>query len=222
MRILLFVIPILMILLYSNLNVVSAHKEVKIGNLTIEAGWVNEPPMIDLLNQVLLSVSEEENPVRNALKDVSTSVTYGGLSKELSFVPSEESPGIYLSDIIPTELGSYALSINGKINNQNITTNIEIEEVENTNKISFPLTSDAGDQSTENIAKQMGPLINDLSKQIKDSKNEINSTKSLITESLDKIDSLKKDIDVIYMMIYVAIAFGVAGIILSFYRIKME
>jgi hypothetical protein len=148
-------------------------------------------------------------------------VTFGGLSKQIRFVPSEESSGVYLADIIPRKLGSYSLSINGKINNQNIQTNIEIEDVENTNKISFPLELDENDKSSENIAKQVGPLINDLSKQISDSKNEINSTKELLLDSLDKIDSLNQDVDVIYMMIYVAIAFGVAGIILSFYRMKV-
>jgi hypothetical protein len=210
-----------MIFLYFNSEEVFAHKEVQIGNGTLEVGWVNEPPLVGILNQVLLSVTEEDIPVRNALKDVSTSVTFGGLSKQIRFVPSEESSGVYLADIIPRKLGSYSLSINGKINNQNIQTNIEIEDVENTNKISFPLELDENDKSSENIAKQVGPLINDLSKQISDSKNEINSTKELLLDSLDKIDSLNQDVDVIYMMIYVAIAFGVAGIILSFYRMKV-
>jgi len=222
MKILLLVIPISLILIFFNPAVVSAHQTVQIGNLTLEVGWVNEPPMVDLLNQVWLSVSEEDNPVRNALKDVSTSITYGGLAKELRFLPSEESAGSYVSDIIPKKIGSYSLSINGKINDQNVDTNVEIEDVETTDKLSFPIESGGTTESTQNIAKQMGPLINDISKQIRDSNNEINSTQSLIVESLDKIDSIQKDIDVIYLMIYVAIALGAAGIILSFYRIKIE
>ena len=221
MKILLLVIPISLILIFFNTATVFAHKEVQIGNITLEVGWVNEPPMVDLLNQVWLAISEEDNPVRNALKDVSTSVTYGGLSKELRFLPSEESAGAYVADIIPKKIGSYSVSINGKINDQNVDTNVEIEDVETTDKLSFPIESGATSESTENIAKQMGPLINDLSKQIRDSNTEINSTQSLIVESLDKIDSIKKDIDVIYLMIYVAIALGAAGIILSFYRIKI-
>lgn len=221
MKILLLVITALLILIFFNPSVVFGHKTVQIGNLTLEVGWVNEPPMVDLLNQLWLSVSEEDNPVRNALKDVSTSVTYGGLSKELRFLPSEESAGAYVADIIPKKIGSYSLSINGKINDQNVDKNVEIEDVETTDKLAFPIESGGTTESTQNIAKQMGPLINDISKQIRDSNNEINSTQSLIIESLDKIDSIQKDIDIIYLMIYIAIALGVAGIILSFYRIKI-
>lgn len=221
MKILLFVIPILLILILFHTATVFAHKEVQIGNITLQVGWVNEPPMIDFLNQIWISVSEQDNPVRNALKDVSTSVNYGGLSKDLRFLPSEESAGAYVADIIPKKIGSYSISINGKINNQNVDTNVEIEDVETTDKLAFPIESGVTTESTENIAKQMGPLINDLSKQIRDSNNKINSTQSLIVESLDKIDSVKKDIDVIYLMIYIAIALGAAGIILSFYRIKV-
>ena len=221
MKILLLVIPILLILIFLNPAVVFAHQTVQIGNLTLEVGWVNEPPMVDLLNQVWLSVSEEDNPIRNALKDVSTSVTYGGLSKELRFLPSEQSAGAYVADIIPKKIGSYSLSINGKINDQNVDTKVAIEDVETTDKLAFPIESSGTTESTQNIAKQMGPLINDISKQIRDSNNEINSTQSLIIESLDKIDSIQKDIDIIYLMIYIAIALGVAGIILSFYRIKI-
>ncbi|MDR4511190.1 MAG: hypothetical protein MRJ93_05725 [Nitrososphaeraceae archaeon] len=221
MKILLLVLPIMLILIFLNPSVVFAHQTVQIGNLTLEVGWVNEPPMIDLLNQVWLSVSEEDNPIRNALKDVSTSVTYGGLSKELRFLPSEQSAGAYVADIIPKKIGSYSLSINGKINDQNVDTKVAIEDVETTDKLAFPIESSGTTESTQNIAKQMGPLINDISKQIRDSNNEINSTQSLIAESLDKIDSIQKDIDVIYLMIYVAIALGAAGIILSFYRTKI-
>jgi hypothetical protein len=67
MQLLLLVIPILMIFLYFNSEEVFAHKEVQIGNVTLEVGWVNEPPLVGILNQVLLSVSEEDIPVRNAL-----------------------------------------------------------------------------------------------------------------------------------------------------------
>ena len=221
MKILLLVLPIGLILISLNPSVVFAHQTVQIGNLTLEVGWVNEPPMVDLLNQLWLSVSEEDNPIRNALKDVSTSVTYGGLSKELRFLPSEQSAGAYVADIIPKKIGSYSLSINGKINDQNVDTKVAIEDVETTDKLAFPIESSGTTESTQNIAKQMGPLINDISKQIRDSNNEINSTQSLIAESLDKIDSIQKDIDVIYLMIYVAIALGAAGIILSFYRTKI-
>ena len=46
------------------------------------------------------------------------------LSKKLDFIPSEESPGIFLADIIPSQLGSYFLNLTGTIGTQSINNDI--------------------------------------------------------------------------------------------------
>jgi hypothetical protein len=106
------------------------HTEIKVGNYTIEAGWSNEPPLINNLNEVVIFIFENDSPVRNAMKDLSVSINYGGINKKLNFLPSEESVGQYLADIIPSNLGTYSLNLKGIIGTQNINNDIQIEEVE--------------------------------------------------------------------------------------------
>ena len=105
-------ITILFLFSYSffSISKVFGHKENKVGNYTIEAGWEQEPPLLNLLNKIVVSVSDEnDNPVRNAMKDLSTSINYGGVSKGLNFIPSEKSAGLYIADIIASKLGTYSL-----------------------------------------------------------------------------------------------------------------
>ena len=109
---------------YFNIQKIYGHTKIKIGNYTIEAGWENEPPLLNNLNNVLVSISENDNPVRNAMKDLSISINYGGIVKKLDFIPSEESPGIFLADIIPSQLGSYFLNLTGTIGTQSINNDI--------------------------------------------------------------------------------------------------
>lgn len=111
-------ITILFLFSYSFFSIsnVYGHKEIKVGNYTIEAGWETEPPLLNLLNKIVVSVSDEnDNPVRNAMKDLSTSIHYGGVSKGLNFIPSEESAGLYVADIIASKLGTYSLHLKGAI-----------------------------------------------------------------------------------------------------------
>jgi hypothetical protein len=117
------------------------HTEIKVGNYTIEAGWSNEPPLINNLNEVVIFIFENDSPVRNAMKDLSVSINYGGINKKLNFLPSEESVGQYLADIIPSNLGTYSLNLKGTIGTQNINNDIQIEEVEDAKKLTFPIVS---------------------------------------------------------------------------------
>jgi hypothetical protein len=162
-----------------------AHTEIKVGNYTIEAGWDKEPPLLNNLNDIVISVFDEndDSPVRNAMKDLSISINYGGLSKKLNFIPSEESAGIYMADIIPSKLGTYSLNLKGTIGTQSINNDIQIEDIEDANKITFPVVSESSEANIENIAKQITPIMNDLSNQIDELKNEINSTQEIIQKS---------------------------------------
>src|ERR1044072_1202680 len=105
----LVVIPamaILIILFFSftlSIRDIYGHTEIQVGNYTIEAGWNIEPPLLSNLNEIVISVLENDNPVRNAMKDLSISVNYGGLSKNLNFIPSEEAAGQYVASIIPSQ-----------------------------------------------------------------------------------------------------------------------
>ena len=115
------------------------------------------------------------------MKDLSTSIHYGGVSKGLNFVPSEESADLYVADIIASKLGTYSLHLKGAIGTQTVNNDIQIEDIEDANKIIlFPIVSGGSGANVQNIAKQITPIMNDLSNQIEELKNEINSTKEII------------------------------------------
>ena len=219
------IISFLLVLLFSvgfSISNVYAHKEIKVGNYTIEAGWEEEPPLLNLLNKIVVFVFDEnDNPVRNAMKDLSTSISYGGVSKGLNLIPSEETAGLYVTDIIASKLGSYALNLKGVIGTQNINNEIQIEDVEDANKITFPLVSE-GSSSLENIGKQITPIMKDLSNQIEETKEQVNSTKELIQKMNEEDKSIKSEIERTNLLSYIATALSASAIILIASRGKVK
>ncbi|MCJ7637486.1 MAG: hypothetical protein MUO21_08365 [Nitrososphaeraceae archaeon] len=205
---------------FFSIESIYAHNEIKVGNYTIVAGWEEEPPLVNILNNIVVYVFENESPVRNVMKDLSVNINYGGVNKELNFVPSEETSGLYLAEIIPSKLGSYSLNLKGNINTQNIDNDIEIEDVEDATKITFPII-DGGSGNMDNIGKQITPIINDLTDQIDELKNEMNSTKELIQNLKDGETSLKSQIEKTNLLSYIAIVLSAFAIILVAFRRKI-
>lgn len=200
---------------------VYGHTEIKVGNYTIEAGWSNEPPLINNLNEVVIFIFENDSPVRNAMKDLSVSINYGGINKKLNFLPSEESVGQYLADIIPSNLGTYSLNLKGTIGTQNINNDIQIEEVEDAKKLTFPIVSESSN-SLENIGKQITPIMKDLSNQIEETKEQVNSTKQLIQKMDNEDNSIKSEIERTNLLSYIATALSASAIILIASRGKVK
>jgi hypothetical protein len=197
-----------------------AHKDVQVGNITITAGWLTEPPLVNNLNSLLLMFHENDTPIRNAMKDITVNIQFGGVTKEVDFIPSEESTGTYLSEIIPTQLGTYILSLNGKLNNQNITIEVTIEDVEDTAKLSFPPVENT--DVSQNIGSQIKPIISDINKQIEENKNSNNETRQLVEEVINKVEEMKVDLNRIGLLSFIGVALGAAAIILTSWKIKFK
>jgi hypothetical protein len=218
------IISFILVLLFSfglSIQSVYGHTQIKVGNYTIEAGWSNEPPLINNLNDVVMFIYENDSPVRNALEDLSISINYGGINKKLSFVPSEESAGQYLANIIPSKLGTYSLNLKGVIGTQNINNDIQIEDVEDVKKFTFPIVSD-GSNNLEIIGKQITPIMKDLSNQIEETKEQVNSTKELIQKMNNENNSIKSEIERTNLLSYIATALSVSAIILIASRVKIK
>ena len=219
----LIIISFILLFFYSvgfSMQLVYGHTEIKVGNYTLEAGWSIEPPLINNLNEIVISVLENDSPVRNAMKDLSISINYGGINKKLNFIPSEESAGLYLADIIPSKLGTYSLNLKGAIGTQSINNDIQIEEVEDAKKLTFPISE--GSTSLENIGKQITPIIKDLARQIDETKQEINSTKELIEKMNDDDNSTKSEIERTNLLSYIATALSTSALILIASRGKIK
>jgi hypothetical protein len=63
---------------------------------------------------------------------------YGGVTKPLDFVPSEQTEGLYNGQMIPTRVGSYSIVLNGTIQDQKISAEISLDLVESKQKLNFP------------------------------------------------------------------------------------
>ena len=218
------IVSFILIFLFSigfSIHSVYGHTEIKIGNYTIEAGWSNEPPLINNLNEVVIIISENDSPVRNAMKDLSVSINYGGINKKLNFLPSEESAGQYLADIIPSSLGTYSLNLKGEIGTQTINNDIQIDEIEDAKKLTFPMVSE-GSNSLENIGKQITPIMKDLSNQIEETKEQVNSTKELIQKMNNEDNSIRSEIERTNLLSYIATALSASAIILIASTVKLK
>jgi hypothetical protein len=129
---------------FSNAKIAYAHITKKFGNIQVEVGWSNEPPLVGELNNVIVQVNQtgdknSQTPVINALASMDIVVKYGGVTKPLDFVPSEETEGLYNGQMIPTRVGSYSLVLNGTIQDQKIiNAEIPLDLVESKQKLNFP------------------------------------------------------------------------------------
>ena len=140
------------------LPIAVAHTTQHFGNITLEAGWLDEPPLVDDLNSIVVIVNKQDTPtntssesslipVRNALSQMNIMLKYGGITKQLNFVPSLETAGGYESNVIPTRIGSYSLVLNGTIQNQNISAEIPVEDIEGKQRLTFPTVEDSASAS---------------------------------------------------------------------------
>lgn len=220
-----FAAALLLSFLAFNMPTVLAHEEVVIGDIRIVAGWVNEPPLVNQLNDVLLIITQVSNgqPVNNALAQVDASLQKGTETRPLEFLPAEEA-GTYTATIIPTQTGQYTVVLRGTISGQTIDGQIDIEDVEDTARFAFPLsssttttnTASAGGGSDNQIPQgfidQLQMVITDLTTQIEEASiaaQEANNSTQSVAES---IEELKMSADRAYLFSLIGLGAGTAGI----------
>jgi hypothetical protein len=219
------------------LTPVNAHITKQFGNVSVEVGWTDEPPLVGQLNSVLIVVEKavtggNSTPVSNALSQLYIKEKYGGITKPIEFIPSEQTEGGYEAKIIPTRIGSYSLLMNGSIQNQNIT-NVEIplDEVEGTQMLSFPdreisssgsvsgssnesnqtTTSSSNNEIGAEVEQILSQFSNDIDS-IKDSIAKLNSDYANIQNS---IQSVKNASDISFIVGMAGVGAGISGVIIS-------
>jgi hypothetical protein len=224
-NLILYVVIIAIIIISNNNNnfIIDsfAHQEFHFGNITLEPGWSTEPPLQNEMTEIELIVTNNDKPVRNALKDIDVNIMYGGVKKSISFVPSEIDVGVYHSQIIPTQVGSYSLELDGTIEDQTIKSILPIEDVEDKRMLTFPVIENQI-ESNEIIGKQIRPIIRDINNQINDINTSINSSNSLIMETANKYDSLSKDLERTNLIVYITLGLGISGMIIGIISLERK
>jgi hypothetical protein len=100
-----------------NANVALGHEKRAVGPFDIEVGWLVEPALVGQLNGLDLTVVETQGgkPVEGLEKAVNAEVIVGGGAKTLPLTlqASEDRPGHYAGQFIPTKAGDYIFHITG-------------------------------------------------------------------------------------------------------------
>ncbi len=115
-------------------------------HVSVKIGWVNEPPLVGDSNAVQLFIYNGTNdsapPIADTgLNNMKVTIQYGGQTKDLTsvFTASDDNPGEYDAEVIPTQLGTYNVIIQGTIGGVTIpSTTYPMQEVEAKDKYNFP------------------------------------------------------------------------------------
>jgi hypothetical protein len=202
-----------------------AHISKTYANYTLEVGWSNEPSLVGEINNAIIQVNETQGShstaVRNALSNLNIMVKYGGVTKTLDFVPSEQAEGLYEAELIPTRVGSYSLLLNGKIKSQNISNaEIPLDFVEGKEKLSFPDPSTPSDSGNTNspsnsIGTNLQGILNQLSNDIDNNTSNIDILAKNDMNVQKSVQDIRSALDRSYMIGMAAIGIGAAGIVIG-------
>ena len=185
-----------------------AHTTIYIEQYEIEAGWGDEPPVVNLPNKIVIEVAESGEKeglrigVNSAFKSMTATLVAGCATKELD-INSDPRPGHYYAKILPTKTGSMSVKLVGELNGLPIDVVIPIEDVESQSVIAFPSVS--GSSS----AGEIGAVKNALSSLQKDVSN-IKSNVGDVSLTAGGVD-----IQNAYNFGVFGLSLGAAGVILA-------
>jgi len=214
---------VLLSFLAFNLQPVLAHEEVVFGDIRIVGGWENEPPLINQLNGIVLMISQVSNdqPVNNALAQLDITLQKGAESIPLNFQPTEEA-GSYTATILPTQTGQYAIVMRGTVAGQAIDGQIEIEDVEDTARFTFPpvastegssgSNSNSSNQIPQGLIEQLQMVIADLTAQVEQSNVAAQEANNATQSITGFIEEMKTSADRAYLFSLIGVGAGIAGI----------
>ena len=186
----------------------NAHTTVYVDQYEIEAGWGEEPPVVNLPNKVVVEVAISGDKeglrtgVTNAFKTMTATLISGGAEKTLD-IHSDPRPGHYYSKILPTKTGSMSLKIQGELNGLPIDVVIPIEDIESQSIIAFPPVS--GSSSAGEIGAVKNALSS-LQKDVSNLKSNVGEV-SLTAGGLDIQNAYNFGVDGLWL--------GAAGVILA-------
>jgi len=216
MKIAVFLLTSLILLpLAFNFHSVQAHEECVSGDIKIVVGWVNEPPLVNELNGIELTITRvsDGQPITNAIAQLETSIKKGGQSKSLEFLP-QEAPGVSAATVLPTQTGQYAIVMKGTIAGQAIDCQVGIEDVEDTARFTFPPSTN-NDPMTQEVIAQLKSVIVDLAAQVDEAKIAADAAKTAAADATETSAELKAAADRAYLFGIIGVGVGVAGIVIG-------
>jgi hypothetical protein len=192
-----------------------AHQTAKFGNINIEVGWANEPPLAGQLNTVTVGVStaSDNKPVANAVGQLQATIQKGSETKPLDLLPQEQE-GLYGAQVIPGQIGQYQLVLKGIVSGQNIDGSVPLDDVADPKQLTFPATAGTAsqNQATSGVTDQLTKAVTDLSSQVDAAKASADQAQKAAQNASQLAQSIKQSADGAYMFATIAVGIGVAGI----------
>ena len=207
---------LLSVSVFAGLPAAVAHEETIVGDIKIEGGWVNEPPLVNEFNGIELTITRNSTgePIINAVAQLQATIKKGAPTKALEFLPTEE-PGVYAADILPTQVGQYEVLFRGSIAGQALNTQIEIEDVEDTRTLEFPPSEDTNNPIDDEIIQQLQQVIADLTSQVDQATSASEEAVDSANAAAAAAEELRLSSDRAYLFGMVGVGVGVAGIIIG-------
>ena len=134
-----------LMLLLSSVHTVLAHETVTVGDYEIEVGWLSEPPIVGEKNAIFLHITETGSgaPVED-VSSLTVTLSYGGQRKILVFQPlGEDTPGQFMSPILPTVPGQYEVIFGGILGDTAVEADTHLDEVQPIDVLAFPAVDSA-------------------------------------------------------------------------------
>ena len=199
------------------------HTSKSFGNTTVEVGWLSEPPLVSDLNSITLQVTKgvgsNQTPVLNALSNLTSTVKFGTMTKELDFEPSPTTDGEYDAKIIPSRVGPYSVVLQGDIKGQKVDSEFKVEDIESKGTLSFP-DSSVDTTNTNNLNEQFQNVMSKLSSDVQNSRDDLNMSQNKMTEIQESISALQKNLNGSYLILLTALGIGIAGVVMAAYLLN--
>jgi hypothetical protein len=137
-----------------------AHTTIEVGSYQLEVGWVDEPSLVGMKNAVFISITNKDtNQPVEGVSTLEVTISTGGKDRKLDVRPlSEDTPGQYAADFIPTRRGTYTVKLSGKIETTDVNTSVDIEEVADAASLEFPETQAAAADLQKSIDDLRGEV----------------------------------------------------------------
>jgi hypothetical protein len=160
--------------------------------------------------------------VLNGFSNLTASLKYGLLTKSLEFEPSEIADGLYESKLIPTRLGTYYVVLKGYVRGEQIIGEVELDDVEGKDGISFPDTEPESNSASDISGSQLQATLSQLANDLQNTRYNLGQLEENYQRVQTSIDSLNQSTDRINMLAITAIGIGVAGIIIVSFSLSRK
>lgn len=188
-----------------------AHEAARLEDVEIEAEWKSEPAIVGQFNSIELVVKNLTDGRSMPEYDMDVSIKKGGITKKLEL--NLEEPGVYIADVIPTQVGKYSLVI--EIEGRSMAAEIELDDVQSMAGMSFPDSKSSSDTGTNELLQQLSSAISDIELQVIGIKAAAEDAK----RGAD-FEVTKAAVDRAYLVGIAGVGAGITGIIVAVYALS--